>query len=179
MAVNNNSLFYQWIYGFIIKTLIDRLTSRADYKNKNQLIFFKRSDVSCLTDKLICIFSGPEKWHEKFPLANGVRQSPVNIITSKTQQSTDLTVNPLRWTYVPENVKCLVNPGYCWRVDVNGKGSELTGGPLKNDIYLVEQFHCHWGWVVARIYYTFTKRIKMKKNFMIKFGHLGNFWNKL
>lgn len=30
-------------------------------------------------------------------------------------------------------------------MDVNGKNSELTGGPLNNDIYLVEQFHCHWG----------------------------------
>jgi carbonic anhydrase len=71
-------------------------------------------------------------------------------------------MNPLRWTYVPENTKCLVNPGlvflrsipqqydimtcfrYCWRVDVNGKDSELTGGPLNDDVYLVEQFHCHW-----------------------------------
>lgn len=34
---------------------------------------------------------------------------------------------------------------FSWRVDVNGKGSALTGGPLNNDIYLVEQFHCHWG----------------------------------
>ncbi|CAG9798038.1 unnamed protein product [Chironomus riparius] len=89
--------------------------------------------------------NGPEKWHEKFPLANGIRQSPVNIITSLTKQSTDLQVNPLRWTYVPENVKCLINPGYCWRVDVNAKGSELTGGPLNDDKYVIEQFHCHWG----------------------------------
>lgn len=28
---------------------------------------------------------------------------------------------------------------------MNGKGSELTGGPLNDDIYLIEQFHCHWG----------------------------------
>lgn len=78
-------------------------------------------------------------------MANGIRQSPVNIATSETQQSTDLTQNPLRWQYVPENAKSLVNPGYCWRVDVNGKDSELTGGPLNNDKYLLEQFHCHWG----------------------------------
>jgi carbonic anhydrase len=90
-------------------------------------------------------FVGPQKWHEKFPLAQGNRQSPVNITTTSCQQSANLEKNPLRWTYVPENVKCLINPGYCWRVDVNGKGSKLTGGPLGNDIYLVEQFHCHWG----------------------------------
>lgn len=39
----------------------------------------------------------------------------------------------------------MVNPGYCWRVDVDGHGSELTGGPLHDDVFLLEQFHCHWG----------------------------------
>ena len=121
------------------------VTSRAD----NARRICTGIDISCLTDKFKIIYAslipGPEKWHEKFPLANGVRQSPVNIITSQTKQSTDLQVNPLRWTYVPENVKCLINPGYCWRVDVNAKGSELTGGPLNNDKYVIEQFHCHWG----------------------------------
>jgi carbonic anhydrase len=29
-------------------------------------------------------------------------------------------------------------------VDVDGEGSELVGGPLK-DTYRLEQFHCHWG----------------------------------
>lgn len=88
----------------------------------------------------ILSFAGPETWSEKFPLAkNGVRQSPVNIVTSKTLTGKDLSVNPLRWTYISENTKCLVNPGYCWRVDVNGKGSELTGGPLNNDIFLVNK----------------------------------------
>ena len=94
--------------------------------------------------------SGPENWPQNFPLANGVRQSPVNITTSTTTTSTDLSANPLRWTYVPENSKCLINPGYCWRVDIKGEGSELTGGPLNNDIYRVEQFHCHWGCSDAR-----------------------------
>ena len=62
-----------------------------------------------------------------------------------TQQSSDLKEKPLKWSYVPENTKSLVNPGYCWRVDVNGKGSELCGGPLHDDTYVLEQFHCHWG----------------------------------
>jgi hypothetical protein len=38
-----------------------------------------------------------------------------------------------------------VNPGFCWRVDVIGSGSELVGGPLRDDQYLLEQYHCHWG----------------------------------
>uniref|UniRef100_A0A182U759 Carbonic anhydrase n=1 Tax=Anopheles melas TaxID=34690 RepID=A0A182U759_9DIPT len=80
-----------------------------------------------------------------FPQARGQRQSPVDIVTSKTQNSGDLQENPLRWTYVPENTRSLVNPGYCWRVDVNGKGSMLTGGPLQKEQFILEQFHCHWG----------------------------------
>ena len=32
-----------------------------------------------------------------------------------------------------------------WRVDVNGKGSELTAGPLGDDKYALKQFHAHWG----------------------------------
>ena len=39
----------------------------------------------------------------------------------------------------------LIFQGYCWRVDVNGTDSELTGGPLGSDIYKLEQFHSHWG----------------------------------
>lgn len=80
-----------------------------------------------------------------YPQAAGERQSPIDIITDRTQQSSDLKANPLRWTYVPENTRSLVNPGYCWRVDVNGKGSELTGGPLQDETFILEQFHAHWG----------------------------------
>lgn len=78
-------------------------------------------------------------------MASGHRQSPVNIDTKITTRSSTLKAKPLSWKYVPENTRSLVNPGYCWRVDVNGEGSELTGGPLTNDKYMLEQFHCHWG----------------------------------
>lgn len=90
------------------------------------------------------IFAGPETWPQLFPMASGHRQSPVNIDTNKTTRGSTLR-QPLTWKYVPENTRSLVNPGYCWRVDVNGTNSELTGGPLNNDKYMLEQFHCHWG----------------------------------
>lgn len=77
-------------------------------------------------------------------MASGHRQSPVNINTKETTRGSTLK-QPLTWKYIPENTRSLVNPGYSWRVDVNGAGSELTGGPLVNDIYQLEQFHCHWG----------------------------------
>lgn len=28
---------------------------------------------------------------------------------------------------------------------MNGNGSNLSGGPLYNDDYVIEQFHSHWG----------------------------------
>ena len=76
-------------------------------------------------------------------MASGHRQSPVNISRGKTTRGSTLS-SKLTWKYVPENTKSLVNPGYCWRVDVNGEGSELSGGPLHTDTFQLEQFHCHW-----------------------------------
>lgn len=77
-------------------------------------------------------------------MASGHRQSPVNINRESTTRGSTLK-HPLTWRYVPSNTKSLVNPGYCWRVDVNGEGSSLSGGPLFTDVFQLEQFHCHWG----------------------------------
>lgn len=70
---------------------------------------------------MLFAFSGPSTWPHFFPEAGGSRQSPIDIQTSETksEKSWDL----LSYKYVPENTRSLVNPGYCWRVDVNGKGS--------------------------------------------------------
>lgn len=77
-------------------------------------------------------------------MASGHRQSPVNINRDSTTRGSTLKQS-LSWKYVPSNTKSLVNPGYCWRVDVNGEGSALSGGPLASDVFQLEQFHCHWG----------------------------------
>lgn len=77
-------------------------------------------------------------------MASGHRQSPVNISRESTTRGSSLKT-PLSYSYVPSNTKSLINPGYCWRVDVNGEGSSLSGGPLLNDAFQLEQFHCHWG----------------------------------
>lgn len=74
---------------------------------------------------------------------------------------------PLSWKYVPENTRSLVNPGYCWRVDVNGDGSELTGGPLGDDKYKLEQFHCHWGCSDGKgIFFVERRRHRLKTHWM-------------
>lgn len=86
--------------------------------------------------------NGPATWAEKFPQAAGSRQSPVDIITS--QARSDTAAKPLKLRYAPDKALKLINPGYGWKVQVDGEGSELSGGPLEG-IYKLEQFHCHWG----------------------------------
>ncbi|KAJ9592260.1 hypothetical protein L9F63_001156, partial [Diploptera punctata] len=86
----------------------------------------------------------PSTWASKFPTAAGTRQSPVDIVTSQAASDTSLHSRPLTWSYVPENTRAIVNTGYGWRVDVDGEGSELIGGPLEGS-YKLEQYHCHWG----------------------------------
>ncbi|XP_017771112.1 PREDICTED: carbonic anhydrase [Nicrophorus vespilloides] len=85
--------------------------------------------------------NGPETWSKAFPAASGVRQSPIDIcpVNLQTEQ-----VKPLTWKYIPENEKTLANNGHSWVVNVDGQGSELSGGPLEGK-YMLEQFHCHWG----------------------------------
>ncbi|XP_049880947.1 carbonic anhydrase 1 [Pectinophora gossypiella] len=87
--------------------------------------------------------NGPEKWAEKFPEAAGTKQSPVDIDTSSV--CTGRNAPDLKWCYSVNHTRSVVNPGYCWRVDENGFDSELRGGPLGNNVYKLEQWHCHWG----------------------------------
>ncbi|XP_030766166.1 carbonic anhydrase-like isoform X1 [Sitophilus oryzae] len=86
--------------------------------------------------------NGPDKWAQCYPEANGQRQSPIDIVPIDLK--TINTNRRLTWKYIPENVVDVTNPGYCWKVHVNGEGSELSGGPLEGR-YILEQFHCHWG----------------------------------
>lgn len=65
-------------------------------------------------------FPGPSTWIDKFPAARGERQSPVDITTSTTSGA---QLPPLKWNYSPAHTRSLVNPGYCWKVEENGKDS--------------------------------------------------------
>ena len=92
------------------------------------------------------IRNGPSTWVTKFPMAAGSRQSPVNIETDRVESDHEaLSSKPLRWKYPATASRKLVNPGYCWRVDTDGEGTFLSGGPLMDDVYKLEQYHCHWG----------------------------------
>lgn len=97
--------------------------------------------------------NGPSTWHQKFPLALGPRQSPVNL--SNEAVRTETAARPLHRRYNPQTGCVLSNTGYGWKVQISGPSaarkddlnfwfSELSGGPLLNR-YRLEQFHMHWG----------------------------------
>uniref|UniRef100_A0A4W5LY83 Carbonic anhydrase n=1 Tax=Hucho hucho TaxID=62062 RepID=A0A4W5LY83_9TELE len=87
---------------------------------------------------------GPEKWFGGFPVANGPRQSPIDIIPGQT--SYDSTLKPLKLKYDPSNSTDILNNGHSFQVgfvdDIDS--STLTGGPITGT-YRLKQFHFHWG----------------------------------
>lgn len=67
------------------------------------------------THVLNTVFLGPEKWAENFPLANGPRQSPINIVPKETQY--DPSLKALKLKYDPSNAKGILNNGHSFQVD--------------------------------------------------------------
>lgn len=58
---------------------------------------------------------GPDKWGEEFPVANGPRQSPINIVPKEAQYSSALKA--LKLKYDPSNSNGILNNGHSFQVD--------------------------------------------------------------
>jgi hypothetical protein len=91
------------------------------------------------------IFSGPQVWPEKFPVAStGKRQSPIDINTTNCLMKNDLgDGNPLKISY-PQTFSGLTiqNTGHGWKVDIPDQLAEKTC-ELSFVINLLEIFfHC-------------------------------------
>lgn len=70
-------------------------------------------------------FPGPAKWAENFPIANGRRQSPINIVPSAA--SYDKGLKPLKLQYDPKTCLEILNNGHSFQVtfiDDNDSSSE-------------------------------------------------------
>ncbi|KAI4904094.1 hypothetical protein NFI96_018767 [Prochilodus magdalenae] len=87
---------------------------------------------------------GPSKWAERFPVANGPRQSPIDIIPSQVQF--DPSLKPIELKYDPSTCMGILNNGNYFQVDFadDDDRSTMTGGPLTGTFRL-KQFHFHWG----------------------------------
>nr|XP_055058039.1 carbonic anhydrase [Misgurnus anguillicaudatus] len=87
---------------------------------------------------------GPETWEESFPIANGPRQSPIDIVPTQAQH--DPSLKRIRLKYDPAAAQSILNNGHSFQVDFadDDDSSTLTGGPITGT-YRLRQFHFHWG----------------------------------
>ncbi|XP_035252721.1 carbonic anhydrase 7-like isoform X2 [Anguilla anguilla] len=87
---------------------------------------------------------GPFFWHKGYPIAQGNRQSPINIVTSETVY--DSSLSPLIVSYEHCTSISISNNGCSVAVEYadTEQGPVIEGGPL-SDAYRLKQFHFHWG----------------------------------
>ncbi|XP_037069435.1 carbonic anhydrase-like [Pollicipes pollicipes] len=88
--------------------------------------------------------NGPQTWSRQFPVGEGKRQSPIDIVTEKTRPDPVLEASPLEISYDPSDQQSIGNTGHGWKVDYMGGQSSIRGGPLEGT-YALAQYHCHWG----------------------------------
>ncbi|XP_036616532.1 LOW QUALITY PROTEIN: carbonic anhydrase 2-like [Trichosurus vulpecula] len=88
--------------------------------------------------------NGPDTWHKLFPIANGRRQSPIDIQLWNTKS--DSSLKPLNFNYDPSTTRGIVNKGYSFNVEFDDctDKSVLSGGPL-TEKYRLAHFSFHWG----------------------------------
>jgi len=86
--------------------------------------------------------NGPSTWGNDFPVALGVRQSPIDISTCQD----DDALPPLKPEFENVGGMSLENTGASWKLNFpdNPKLSCMTGGPLEAE-YRLNQIHAHWG----------------------------------
>ena len=84
-------------------------------------------------------------WSILYPIADGKRQSPINItLNDDNVAKTTCYTEQLELYYKSDDVIRVKNTGKSVEFDCSGKSS-LTGGPLGANRYTLLQFHFHWG----------------------------------
>lgn len=88
--------------------------------------------------------NGPHHWHKSFPIANGERQSPVDIDSRTTVH--DSSLKPVCICYDQASSRRILNNGHSFNVEFDDSQDKalLKGGPLEGTYRLI-QFHFHWG----------------------------------
>ena len=69
------------------------------------------------------MFAGPDTWSRVAPAANGNRQSPIDIITSKAQYDETLSSRPFKVVYDASKAGKLLNNGHSAQVTFDSEGS--------------------------------------------------------
>lgn len=91
--------------------------------------------------------AGPSRWGENHSKCNGLRQSPVNIVTSNPKRlSSQLKI--AGYALLPQSVR-VQNNGHSMAVELNYLDETkvyFEGGPLEGKgRYIVDNIHWHWG----------------------------------
>ncbi|XP_056440292.1 carbonic anhydrase 1-like [Gadus chalcogrammus] len=88
--------------------------------------------------------NGPEKWVKNFPIADGPRQSPIDIVPADA--SYDAGLKPLCLKYDAKDCIDILNNGHSFQVTFTDDtdSSTLKDGPISG-VYRLKQFHFHWG----------------------------------
>lgn len=63
----------------------------------------------------LCCLAGPAHWHEHFPIANGERQSPIDISSKSAKY--DSSLKPLSFSYDAGTARNIVNNGHSFNVE--------------------------------------------------------------
>lgn len=100
---------------------------------------------------LQCV-AGPAHWKEVFPIANGDRQSPIDIKTEETKY--DPSLRPLNPNYDPASAKIILNNGHSTSVEfddtVNKSGLFLSCHTVSSTISTTSVdslgSSCCWVW---------------------------------
>ncbi|KAL4613586.1 carbonic anhydrase 7 isoform X1 [Arapaima gigas] len=101
---------------------------------------------------------GPSEWHKDYPIAEGNRQSPIDIVP--TEAVYDASLSPITLVYDHCTSLSISNNGHSVVVDFDDEDSRTGGqemltaglfilaviqnGPLEVP-YRLKQFHFHWG----------------------------------
>lgn len=85
---------------------------------------------------------GPRSWQDRYKVADGNLQSPINIETLNAKD--DNTVGPIKFLYESINNSTLTNDGRHLQVTLTRNESVITGGPL-TDKYQLAVIRFHWG----------------------------------
>uniref|UniRef100_A0A3Q3JV11 Carbonic anhydrase n=1 Tax=Monopterus albus TaxID=43700 RepID=A0A3Q3JV11_MONAL len=90
------------------------------------------------------IEDGPSVWHKTYPIAQGNRQSPIDIVPH--QASCDPSLGPIVLNYDHCTSMNIANNGHSVIVEFDDTDDRVViqGGPLDNP-YKLKQFHFHWG----------------------------------
>ncbi|RXN12494.1 carbonic anhydrase 7-like isoform X1 [Labeo rohita] len=88
--------------------------------------------------------NGPLEWYKDYPIADGNRQSPIDIVPAEAVF--DARLSPISLSYNNCTSVNISNNGHSVVVEFidSDDRSVIRGGPLEN-MYRLKQFHFHWG----------------------------------